>query len=170
MEARLRSLLTLSVLGVLLVLGGAWGLSALTAPFPGKADPSVCVDVPFTQGERIFRADVTVSVLNAGTRNGLAGLTMELFVGAGFGEGQEGNAEAGPKVDVVEIWTEQPRHPAVQLVAQQLGDAVDVVRRSPTTAGVQVVVGDGFEDLVDGPRKIIARDEVEVCGPPTGLG
>ena len=170
MEARLKSLLTLSVLGVLLVLGGVWGLNALTAPLPGKADPPVCVDVAFSPDERIFRGDVTVSVLNAGTRNGLAGLTLNLFVDAGFGRGQEGNAEDGPKVEVVEIWTERPRHPAVQLVAQQLGDAVDVVRRSPTTAGVQVVVGDGFEDLVDGPRKIVARGEVEVCGPPTALG
>lgn len=171
MEARLKSLLTLSLLGVLLVIGGAWGFSALTQPFPGdEGDPPVCVDVPFTRGERIFRGDVTVSVLNAGTRNGLAGLTMDLFVDAGFGEGQEGNAEGGPKVEAVEIWTDQPRHPAVKLVAQQLGDAVDVVRRTPTTAGVQVVVGDGFEDLVGGPRKIIARSDVDVCSPPSDLG
>lgn len=170
MDARLRSLLTLSVLGVLLVVGGAWGFNALTQPFPGDAEPPVCVDVPFTQGERIFRGDVTVSVLNGGTRNGLAGLTMDLFVDAGFGQGQEGNAEEGPKVETVEIWTDEPRHPAVQLVAQQLGDAAKVVRRTPTTAGVQVVVGDGFEDLVDGPRKVVARSDVDVCGPPSDLG
>lgn len=170
MDARLKSLLTLSVLAALLVIGGVWGLRALTQPFPGGGDPPVCVEVTFTKGDRIFRKDVTVSVLNGGTRNGLAGLTMELFVDAGFGEGQEGNAEEGPKVETVEIWTDQPRHPAVQLVAQQLGDAVEVVRRTPTTAGVQVVVGDGFEDLVDGPRKIVVRSDVEVCGPPSGLG
>lgn len=170
MDARLKSLLTLSVLLMLLVVGGAWGLSALTQPFPREEEPPVCVDVPFTQGEPIFRSDVTVSVLNGGTRNGLAGLTMDLFVDAGFGQGQEGNAKEGPKVETVEIWTDEPRHPAVQLVAQQLGDAAEVVRRPPTTAGVQVVVGDGFEDLVDGPRKIVTRSDVEVCGPPSGLG
>ncbi|MGZ5405198.1 MAG: LytR C-terminal domain-containing protein [Nocardioides sp.] len=164
MDPRLKSLLTLSVLGVLLLVGAVWGLSAITQPFPGRADAPVCVDVSFAQGERITRSDVTVSVLNAGTRNGLAGLTMDLFVDAGFGEGQEGNSEGGPRVRTVEIWTEEPRHPAVLLVARQLGDAVEVVRREPTTAGVQVVVGDGFDDLVRGPRSIVARTDVEVCG------
>ena len=170
MDARLKSLLTLSVLGVLLVVGAAWGLSALTKPFPGRADPQVCVDVPFAEGERITRSDVTVSVLNAGTRNGLAGSTMGLFVDAGFGEGEEGNSEEGPPVETVEIWTEDPRHPAVRLVARQLGDAVTVVRREPTTAGVQVVVGDGFEDLVKGPRTVVARTDVEVCGASSDVG
>lgn len=170
MDARVKSLLTLSVLGVLLVAAGAWGLSALTQPFPGRADPPVCVDKSFSQGDRIGRGDVTVSVLNAGSRNGLAGLTMNLFVDAGFAEGQEGNAEEGPRVDVVQIWTDEPRNPAVQLVARQLGDAVRIVRREPTTAGVQVVVGDGFEDLADGPRRIVARSDVDVCGPPREVG
>jgi len=169
MDARLKSLLTLGVLGVLLVVAGAWGISALTKPFPGSADPPLCVDVAFGEGERIFRGDVTVSVLNAGTRNGLAGLTMDLFVDAGFAEGQEGNANEGPQVENVEIWTEDPRHPAVRLVAGQLGEDVKVVRRDPTTAGVQVVVGDEFEDLVNGPRKIVAQSDVEVCGPTSDL-
>ena len=174
MDARLKSLLTLGVLGVLLLVAGAWGISALTKPFPGDGDPPVCVDVAFAEGERIVRGDVTVSVLNAGTRNGLAGLTMDLFVDAGFAAGQEGNANERAKVDNVEIWTDDPRHPAVLLVAGQLGDAVEVVRRDPSAAGVQVVVGDEFEDLVNGPRRIVARSDVDVCGPPTsdelGLG
>ena len=169
MDARLKSLLTLGVLGALLVVAGAWGLSALTKPFPGEGDPPLCVDAAFAEGERIFRGDVTVSVLNAGTRNGLAGLTMDLFVDAGFAEGQEGNATEGPRVENVEIWTDEPRHPAVRLVAGQLGKAVEVVQRDPTAAGVQVVVGDEFEDLVNGPRKIVARSDVEVCGPTSDL-
>ena len=53
MDARVKSLLTLSVLGALLVVAGAWGISALTQPFPGDAEPQVCVDQQFTQGERI---------------------------------------------------------------------------------------------------------------------
>ena len=166
MDARLRSLLTLSVLGVLLVVGGMWGLSALTQPFPENAEPAVCVDVPFAEGEKISRSDVTVSVLNAGDRNGLAGFTMDLFVNAGFGQGEAGNTEDGVRVKKVQIWTDDPEHPAVRLVARQLGGAVKVVRREPSTAGVQVVVGDGFQKLVKGPRKIVARSDVDVCGPP----
>lgn len=166
MDARVKSLLTLAALGVLLVAAGAWGISALTQPFPQRAEPAVCVDAPFAKGERINRGDVTVSVLNAGTRNGLAGLTMDLFVDAGFAQGQEGNTDQGPKVANVEIWTDDPRSPAVKLVARQLGKGAEVVRRDPTVVGVQVVVGDQFEDLVDGPRRVKARGDVEVCGPP----
>ncbi len=166
MDARVKSLATLSVLGVLLVVAGAWGISALTEPFPERAAPAICVDASFAQGDRIKRSDVTVSVLNAGSRNGLAGLTLDLFVDAGFAEGQQGNTQDGPEVKNVEIWTDQPGHPAVKLVAQQLGKAVKVVRREPTVAGVQVVVGDKFTDLVDGPRGIRARNDVEVCGAP----
>lgn len=165
MDARVKSLVTLSVLGGLLLLAGAWGISALTQPFPERAEPAICVDAPFAEGDRITRSDVTVSVLNAGSRNGLAGLTLDLFVDAGFAEGQQGNTQDGPKVKKVEIWTDQPGHPAVKLVAQQLGKAVKVVRREPTVAGVQVVVGDDFDDLVKGPRRVRARSDVEVCGP-----
>lgn len=166
MNARMKSLLTLVVLGLFLVAAGAWGLSALTKPFPQRAEPPICVDVPFAAGERIFRGDIIVSVLNAGSRNGLAGLTMDLFVDAGFAEGQKGNTEPGTKVANVEIWTEEPRHPAVKLVARQLGKGVKVVRREPTVAGVQVVVGDQFEELVEAPKRVKARSDVEVCGPP----
>lgn len=166
MDARVKSLVTLTVLGLLLLLAGVWGISALTQPFPERASPAVCVDASFAQGDRITRGDVTVSVLNAGSRNGLAGLTLDLFVDAGFAEGQQGNTQDGPKVKNVEIWTEEPGHPAVKLVAKQLGKAVKVVRRAPTVAGVQVVVGDEFDDLVDGPRRVRASSDVDVCGPP----
>ena len=139
MDARLKSPLTLGVLGVLLRRRGRVGHLGTHQAVPRDGDPPACVDVAFAKGERIVRGDVTVSVLNAGTRNGLAGLTMDLFVDAGFAAGQEGNANERAKVDNVEIWTDDPRHPAVQLVAGQLGDAVEVVRRDPSAAGVQVV-------------------------------
>ena len=38
-------------------------------------------------------------------------------------------------------------------------------RREPTTAGIQVVVGDDFEDLVAGEKSVKASDDVSVCGP-----
>ena len=66
----------------------------------------------------------------------------------------------------VEIWTQDPTSPAVQLVAAHLGGAVKVVRQEPTAPGVQVVVGDRFKNLEKGPRKVVAEGDVEVCGPP----
>jgi hypothetical protein len=167
MDARLKSLVTLLGLGGLLLIAALWGWSAATKPFPEREGPAVCVDYAFAQGDTIRRSDVTVSVLNAGTRNGLAGLTLDLFVEAGFGEGETGNVpDDAPRVRNVQIWTETPEHPAVRLVAAQLGSDVKVIRREPTTDGVQVVVGDRFRSLSKGPRKLKTDREVEVCGPP----
>lgn len=166
MEARLKSLVTLIVLGLLLVVGAVWGWSSLTEPFPERAAPPVCVDRTFAAGEPVRRGDVTVSVWNAGTRNGLAGLTMELLVDAGFAEGKEGNAPKRTDVARAEIWTDQgAQHPAVQLVASHLGDA-EVVRRDEGAAGILVVVGDEFHGLTKGVGRVTARSDVEVCGPP----
>jgi hypothetical protein len=166
MEARLKSLVTLLALGVMLLAAALWGWAAISEPLPERAGPAVCVDRPFASGDPVRRADVTVSVLNAGTRTGLAGLTLDLFVDAGFAQGTADDAPEGSRVRAVEIWTEDPTSPAVRLVEAHLGDAVKVVRQEPTVSGVQVVVGDRFQNLVKGPRKVVAESDVEVCGPP----
>ena len=165
MEPRLRTLATLAALGVLLLVAAVWGWSAMTAPFPQRAKPPVCVDRTIAQGDKVSRDDVTVSVLNAGTRNGLAGLTMDLLVDVGFGEGREGNAPRDTDVERAQIWTDDPRNPAVKLVAAHLGE-VRVVRREEQAPGVLVVVGDEFEKLAKGPGKIVAQREAEVCTAP----
>lgn len=164
MDARLRSLMTLGALGLLLVVAATWGWSSLTRPLPADSD-SLCTERSYAAGDVVKRKDVTVSVLNAGTRNGLAGLTLNLFEEAGFARGQEGNAPDDAKVGVVQIWTEDRTNPAVRLVASHLGEGVRIVRRAPTTAGVQVVVGDGFKDLVAGEKSAKASDDITVCGP-----
>lgn len=167
MDARLKSVVTLSSLGVLLIVGGLWGWSAMTEPFPKRSDPPVCVDHTFAKGDPIRRQDVTVSVWNAGTRNGLAGLTMELLTDAGFAKGREGNAPRRAKVERAQIWTSLPAdHPAVRLVASHLGNP-DVKRRNPDMPGVLVVVGNKFKDVTKGPRRVVAEETVEVCGPPS---
>ncbi|QZY29327.1 LytR C-terminal domain-containing protein [Nocardioides coralli] len=160
--------MTLLVLGGLLVLATVWGWSALTEPFPEKADPPICVDRDFEQGDTVARRDVTVSVWNASNRNGLAGLTMDLLTDVGFSRGQEGNAPDGAEVKRVQVWTGLPKkHPAVRLVARKLGKKVKVVDRTPDVAGVLVVVGNAFDDLAKGgPRKVQADESVVICGPP----
>lgn len=164
MDARLRSLLTLGGLGLLLVVAATWGWSTLTRPLPSDTN-AICTEKSYAAGDVIKRQDVTVSVLNAGSRNGLAGLTLNLFEEAGFARGQEGNATDDAKVARVQIWAEDRKDPAVRLVASHLGPGVRILLREPTTAGVQVVVGDGFEDLVAGDKSVKASDDVSVCGP-----
>ena len=165
MDSRLRSLVTLVVLGLGLALAGVWGWSAISEPFPKESRPPVCVDRDFAKGDVVKPRDVTVSVWNGGTRVGLAGLTMDLLVEAKFHEGSEGNTPGKRKVAEVEIWTEEPRSPAVQLVASQFARA-KVVERKAHAPGVLVVVGDGFDDLVPGAKSVTARADTTVCGPP----
>jgi len=165
MARRLRTLLTLGALALVLVVAGLWGWSAISEPFPKEEEPPVCVDRDFAKGDPITRRNVTVSVWNASSRVGLAGLTMDLLTDAGFHEGSEGNTPGKRRVDRVEIWTETPRSPAVKLVASHLG-RVEVVRRTADAPGVLVVVGDGFEDVSPGRKQVVARAAVSVCGPP----
>src|SRR4051812_10123308 len=119
MGQRRRSAITMGVLGLLLLVAGAWGWTAATEPLPGKVDSPICVKQRIPAGKKIFPQDVTVSVYNAGTREGLAGHTMALLTAEGFAEGRSGNVATKARVARVQVWTLQPRSPAVQLVASR---------------------------------------------------
>jgi len=159
-----RSAITLAALALLLVLGAVWGWSALTDPLPAKVDRPICVDRTVAAGTKVFAQDVTVSVYNAGTREGLAGRTMQLLTDDGFAEGNMGNVSA--RVGEVAIWTLEPENPAVRLVASRLGPDVEIERRESPGVGVAVVVGDGFAKLVEGRRSVVADEDATICSPP----
>ena len=90
-----RSAVTIVVLGTILAIGAVWGWRAMTEPFPGKADASACVTQAVQRGEKVYPDQVVVSVLNAGSREGLAGRTMGLLVDEGFREGDSGWSDQG---------------------------------------------------------------------------
>jgi hypothetical protein len=163
----MKSALTLGVLVVLLLLGVSWGYAQVTEPFPGKVDAPICVDTTHSAGDRIYPQDVTVSVLNASGREGLAGRVMsELVDEGGFAEGQTGNAPKGTQVARVEIWTKDKDSAAVLLVRSRLGQAEVVEMADPGKVGIVVVVGAEFVDLFEGGRpSIVTDDDVVVCGP-----
>ena len=166
MYAGTRSALTMGLLCLMLLVGAVWGWSALTAPFPGKADAPVCEATTVSKGAKVFPTQVVVSVFNAGRRVGLAGRTMSLLADRGFREGESGNAPRSSKVPVAQVWTTQPHNPAVLLVARQLGPRHSVVKHKPLGAGVTVVVGDGFRGLGHKTRYVRARGNAEICSPP----
>ena len=88
-----RSAITLAALGVLLVLGAAWGWNAATEPLPAKVDTPICTTQTIAAGQKVFPQDVTVSVYNAGTRDGLAGRVMKDLHDDGFAEGNVGDTK-----------------------------------------------------------------------------
>jgi hypothetical protein len=161
----LRSAVTLAVLAVLLVVGVSWGFAQVTEPFPGKVDPPVCVDTTFAAGDRLYPQDVTVSVLNASKREGLAGRTMSELVTAGFAEGETFNAPDETRVPRVEIWTTDADSPAARLVRSRFGRPEVLEKTDPGAAGIVVVVGDAFEETLEGRPSVKVSADVAVCGP-----
>lgn len=165
--ARLRTALTLGVLGVLLLVGVLWGWSAVTAPFPKAIETAICSATEVPAGTKVYPDQVTVSVANAGTREGLAGRTMQLLTDAGFDEGRTDNAPPDADVDFVEIWTDDLQNPAVRLVASRLGKKAKVVEAESDLPGVTVIVGDDFVKLAQGRKWARSDEDSEICSPPT---
>ncbi len=161
MGPRLRTALTLLVLVAVVSGAAAWGWTRLTSPV-GDPVSGPCTDTELGPGDRVATDQVLVTVLNAGTRSGLAGRVMSELVDEGFVEGRPTNAPDGTEVPRVQIWTDAPRSPAVRLVRGYLGE-VTVVRRDPVGEGVTVVVGDGFGELTAGRAAVAVREDVTVC-------
>lgn len=162
-----RTLLTLAILVLLVVLGGAWGWAKVTAPLPKKEPAPVCTAATVKAGDHVFPAQVTVSVLNASRREGLAGRTMSALKTGGFGVGDSGNAPNGTSVSNAQIWTSDPHSPAVALVKAWL-PGVKVVHRQVAEPGVVVVVGDKFKEVGEGPTSITAGTDATICSPTLG--
>lgn len=167
-NARLRAGGTLVLLLGLMVGGVSWGWAQMTKPFPGKVDPPICVDTEYQAGDELYVQDITVSVLNASTREGLAGRTLSELEDAGFARGQTGNAPAGTSLKgPAEIWVRQAGDPAGALLRRWIGGKVSVVERPDNpAAGVTLVVGNRFGEVQEGPASLTVEQPAMVCGPP----
>jgi hypothetical protein len=166
MSQTLKTTLTMAVLGAVLVGAAMYGWNKLTAPLPVAEDPGPCTDVTVEAGQKIFPDMVTVSVLNAGTRSGLAGSTMELLTG----EGEMANLQADRKVNRVQVWVSEKPAPEATLVKSWLGKKVKVLVReqdAQEAPGVVVVVGNKFpNELAKGRKSVKPRQDVTICSPP----
>jgi hypothetical protein len=167
LTARLRTAITLAALAVLMVFGVTWGWAQMTKPFPGKVDAPICVDTSYRAGDELFVQDVTVSVLNASAREGLAGRTLAELQTVGFAEGQTANAPKGTAITTPsEIWVDDIDNPGAKLLRARLGPVPVIAHPENTAAGITVVVGDQFGELRQGPQSVILKDDAVVCSPP----
>ena len=167
---KLRTITTLVVLTILLLLGLVWGWTSLTKPLPAlsgdEPEPAaVCTPQTLEKGSRLSVGQVTVSVFNAGVTDGLATRTIDQFSKKGFTAGDKGNAPGTANVTRVQVWADDRSDPAVQLVLRHLGKGVKVspVQGEPLGPGIVVVVGDDFGKVLRGPKSLKVRKDSEVC-------
>jgi len=167
LTARVRTAITLAALAVLMLLGVTWGWAQMTKPFPGKVDAAICVDTSYNAGDELFVQDVTVSVLNASSREGLAGRTLQELEEVGFPAGETGNAPKGTAITTpAEIWVADVNNPAAKLLRARIGKVPVVAHPENTMAGITLVVGDTFGELRLGPESMVLGDGAVVCSPP----
>ncbi|QCX28851.1 LytR C-terminal domain-containing protein [Nocardioides jishulii] len=158
--------LTLTVLVAITALAAVVGWFAMTRPFPTTEDLPPCVETRIADRQEVFPAQVTVSVYNASSRNGLAGRTMGDLTGRGFVAARTGNVDK--KVRGVQIWADNAKNPAVALVRAQFRKA-KVVKGEALGPGVVVVVGDGsvpLRDVGKAPTSVKSTGPATICSPP----
>ena len=168
MTTRGTSAITLAVLGVLTLVAAVVGWTAMTAPFPAADDLPPCVRTEIQKGQEVFPDQVTISVHNASSRNGLASRTMSDLTERGFVSGGTGNATDAKKIRGVQIWADNGKNPAVALVRAQFRSA-KVVSGSALGPGVVIVVGDGDVSLAGAkksPTSVKAKSPASICSPP----
>lgn len=166
-DRRVLTGITLTVLVALLVVGAVVGWRTLSAPLPettaGDTGPSC--DPGLKRGEVVSTKDITVTVLNAGSRAGLAGQTQQELIARDFIPGAVGNAPGRlGNVKEVRVLSESKDDPAARLVARQFGKKTRIQETGRDLGpGVEVVVGNKFLGLVKAPRKLRAKSSGSGC-------
>jgi hypothetical protein len=164
---KLTTAITLAVLLLVLIGMAAYGYSQLTAPLPGRPSAAEkCTGAEKEVQGFLKRKQVQVSVFNAGNREGFAGATLEKIVDAGFRAGNAGNAPKSAQIRRAVVWTTDEDDPAAKLVATSLGRRTKIeVTKTDLGPGVDLIVGNKFNGIRKGPKKIRLADPVEKCVP-----
>lgn len=161
----LRTLIVLVVFGVVLLIAAIWGWKQMTKPFPAKADAAACVSTRVSKGDKIYPAQVVVSVMNASSREGLARRTMQALTDEGFVSGSSGNASKKVAVKRAQVWAADPQSPSARLVASWLHNP-KLVKKTSSLPGVVVVVGEKFPQVSGGKKVAVAKATTTICSPP----
>ncbi len=151
-----------------MLVGVTWGWSQMTEPFPGKVDAPICVDTSYAAGDELFVQDVTVSVLNASGREGLAGRTLPQLEDAGFARRPDRQRPDGHDAHHAgRDLGQRPGEPGRQ-AGPRAGSAR--CRSAPTSSspagGSRSWSATSFGELQDGPTSVILDADAVVCSPP----
>ncbi|KAA1425063.1 LytR family transcriptional regulator [Mumia zhuanghuii] len=170
MSRGLRTFLTLSVLTVILIGGTYSGVRLLFAEAPGLPDAddvSSCRNRTLEPGEQLTTSQVSVNVLNAGGRSGLANRTMINLEGIGFIRGTVGNAPADTRVANVRVVARDPKRADARLVGAQFKGKVQYTKGTPEDeASVAVYIGTDFKGLKKTPTPAVkAKARFTMCAP-----
>jgi hypothetical protein len=165
---RMTTTLTMGGLALVLCLMAWSGYHEATKPLPAlhpdSASPT-CSKAEISRQTYVTRADVTVSVFNAGAAKGFAGVTLDRLESKGFNPGSLGNAPKGSKVSSAKVFTTQTDDPAAQLVAQTLGKNTPIeVTDEDMGPGIDVYVGPKQRLLNQhAPTRIKLAKAIETC-------
>lgn len=158
--------LPVALAAVIFVGGSLTGFKLLTAaPEKTNAAPA-CQTVTAQAGKRLSSNMVTVNVLNASERAGLANRVLIDLQSNGFLGGSKGNStDTAPKR--VAIVTNDRKDPRVKLVAQQFKDNVKYSKPQGSAGdGITVVVGPNYSGLKSKPKTSVRTDrEISACIP-----
>lgn len=158
----LKTPITLAVLLVILIAGGIWGYKNAMKPIPTPPPPACQTQ---EVGANLSTANVTVNVLNGGTRRGLANLVAANVQAKGFQLSTVGNTSE--RITTTVIKGASADNPEVKLVAGFFKDAKIVADSRPDHT-VDVLVGNDWPDdgWIDAAPTQIPVPGGKVCLPP----
>lgn len=161
-----RTPVTLLVLLAFITGAGWYGWQQFTAPMDNEDERLSCVEKRLAKGSRLTPTQVTINVYNAGSREGLAGQTLDRLRRLDFRPGIAENAPSRIRVDGVAIYDSAPRSTAVRLVRAQFAGRVRVAARPDIAPGIDVVVGSDFKGTKPSAVRSVRLPRPEkVCVP-----
>lgn len=164
----MKSALTLTTVFVLFLGSIALGYELLTADADVEAvEPVTCEMRTLKAGDVISPNQVRVSSLNSSSISGLANRVLIDLGRHGFAPGTIANAEIDEPVRDVTILTDDPKHPAVRLLAAQFKDTVEFADPiDPDQEGLTVVLGQKYKGLKKKPpREAKLKEDLDWCVP-----
>ena len=150
--------ISLLLLCALLAFGAWWGWRNLTKPIQESSQPCVTVEASVLRAQ-----DVTVRVLNAGNKAGLAGSVAAQLKAKGFNVASTGNSDEDIAATVVR--GANPEDPEVQLVLGFFPQAVPEGDQRKDHV-VEVILANDFAGFnADAPLEVAVPGGT-VCLPP----